>query len=103
MDLLQVQPPQKAVGPGVDASERFSAKLFLRRADRWVVRRVFKMSNFLPELRELINKHSKEKNSNTPDFALATYLRDCLDSFDRAVRVRDAYYNFEPKELKDLK
>jgi len=40
------------------------------------------MSNFLPELRELLNKHSKEGVSDTPDFVLACYLRDCLDTFN---------------------
>lgn len=47
---------------------------------------------FKEELKELINKHSKENASNTPDFILAEFMNDCLTSFDNAVRVRSAWY-----------
>ena len=42
------------------------------------------MDEFTKELKELLNRHSKESNSNTPDFILANYIIDCLDAFDKA-------------------
>lgn len=43
---------------------------------------------FYTELKELINKHSRENGSNTPDFVLAEYLFNCLRNFDQAVNNR---------------
>ena len=51
------------------------------------------MSKFKKELRKLINSNSKENESNTPDFILATYLNDCLKVFDKAIITREAFYN----------
>lgn len=50
---------------------------------------------FLGELEQLINKHSKENDSNTPDFILAEYLKDCLEAFGKATRGRDKWYGTE--------
>ena len=36
------------------------------------------------ELAELLNQHSVENDSNTPDFILAEYVTDCLDAFNKA-------------------
>lgn len=47
---------------------------------------------FVKELTALINKHSLEKRSNTPDFILAQYLVDCLAVFDRATQIRVNWY-----------
>jgi hypothetical protein len=57
--------------------------------------------SFRKELESLINRHSKENGSNTPDFILAQYLDDCLGVFDKTVRHREQWYgrnpqNFEP-------
>ena len=49
--------------------------------------------DFVIDLTGVINKYSKENGSNTPDFILAGYLRDCLDSFDRAFTLRSSWYN----------
>ena len=51
--------------------------------------------DFRGDLNNLINQHSRENSSNTPDFILAEYLGDCLDAYDKAVRRRTAWY--EPK------
>lgn len=51
---------------------------------------------FLDELRTLINRHSKENGSNTPDFILAEYLNDCLRAFDKTVVLRERWYGREP-------
>lgn len=49
-------------------------------------------SKFEKELEQLINYHSLENASNTPDFILARYLRLQLDIFDRTIRRRDHWY-----------
>ena len=43
---------------------------------------------FQGELQRLINRHSLENGSNTPDFVLALYLRRCLEAFDEATKRR---------------
>ena len=40
------------------------------------------MKEFEKELAALINKHSLEQRSNTPDFILASYLVESLNAFD---------------------
>ena len=50
------------------------------------------MPSFEAELRNLINHHSKENESNTPDFILATYMNDCLDAFNKACNRRTVWY-----------
>ena len=50
------------------------------------------MSEFRKELESLVNRHSGENGSNTPDFILADYLTDCLVAFDRAVNRRESWY-----------
>jgi len=47
---------------------------------------------FRTELEALINRHSMEKGSNTPDFILAKYLAKCLTNFDETVLARDKWY-----------
>ncbi len=43
---------------------------------------------FRRELAEVLNRHSAENGSNTPDFILASYLTACLDAFDVAHEAR---------------
>ena len=47
---------------------------------------------FKRDLQALLNRHSRENESNTPDFVLAQYLQDCLRAFDSAVRFRGHWY-----------
>ena len=47
---------------------------------------------FEKELEQLINKHSKENDSNTPDFILADYLCRCLATFSGIVEEREKWY-----------
>jgi hypothetical protein len=47
---------------------------------------------FRKELEAVINRHSRENGSNTPDFILAEFLIGCLVSFDRATRSRTEWY-----------
>ena len=51
---------------------------------------------FERELETLINRHCKEKESNTPDFILAQYLAGCLVTFNTAVRQRENWYGRVP-------
>jgi hypothetical protein len=50
----------------------------------------------LQELAEVINRHSMENPSGTPDFILAEYLLDCLGSWNRAAAVREEWYGRAP-------
>ncbi len=52
---------------------------------------------FQRELTALINKHSIENGSNTPDFILAAYLMSCLEDFEDVVKDRDSWYGIAPK------
>jgi hypothetical protein len=47
---------------------------------------------FRTKLQALINEHSMECGSNTPDFILAKYLAKCLTNFDESVVARDTWY-----------
>lgn len=49
------------------------------------------MTSFRDELRDLINKHSLENGSNTPDFILAQHLVDSLAAFDASVQRREEW------------
>ena len=60
------------------------------------------MSKFREDLEVLINQNSKERGSNTPDFILADYLADCLDSFDKAVTRRSKWYGENKEHNQDL-
>ncbi len=47
---------------------------------------------FHKELEHLINRCSMENGSDTPDFILAEYMAKCLDAFDTAMTLREAWY-----------
>jgi len=49
-------------------------------------------SDFRNELEQLINRHSMENGSATPDFILADYLSACLSNFDQALAAREKWY-----------
>ena len=53
------------------------------------------MNKFNIELKKLINRHSQENNSNTPDFLLASYLIDCLIAFEKTVVAREIWHGRE--------
>lgn len=55
-------------------------------------------TTFRLELANLINKFSKENGSDTPDYILASYLTDCLEAFDSAVKSRTLWYKSEPND-----
>jgi hypothetical protein len=49
--------------------------------------------DFEKELEMLINKYSKENESDTPDFILAQYLQGCLTNYTETVKARDRWYD----------
>lgn len=63
-------------------------------------------NNFENELKSLINRFSKENDSNTPDFILAEYLLDCLENFNRTMQKRENWYrpkmNLKSQLLKEI-
>lgn len=54
-----------------------------------------RQEQFKTELTSLLNRYSKENGSNTPDFMLALYLIQCLDTFDTIVEAREKWYGRE--------
>lgn len=50
---------------------------------------------FLRELQALINKHSQEMPSNTPDYILAHYLNHCLQAWNSTI-------DFRKEHMQDL-
>lgn len=47
---------------------------------------------FAEELERMLNRHSQENESGTPDFILAEYMLSCLDAFNKAVQDRESWY-----------
>ena len=50
------------------------------------------MEEFKKELENLINMHSVENGSNTPDFILAEYLCDCLSAYEKIHADNEKWY-----------
>ncbi|HEC65782.1 MAG TPA: hypothetical protein ENI23_10830 [bacterium] len=48
--------------------------------------------DFKKELESLINRHSKENDSDTPDFILARYMNECLLAFNTATQHLEEWY-----------
>jgi hypothetical protein len=54
-------------------------------------------TEFRKELEQLINRHSLENGSNTPDYILAGYLHRCLLNFEKTLELRAAWYGRSDK------
>ena len=50
------------------------------------------------ELTALLNRHSAENESDTPDFILSRYLLHCLEAFDGAINQRTKWYGPPPQK-----
>lgn len=57
-----------------------------------------KTPTFIEELTRLINYHSLEGNSDTPDFILAQYMQMSLSAFEATVRIRDDWFQDQYKK-----
>lgn len=49
------------------------------------------MASFKTQLQDLINTHSREDDSDTPDFLLAEYLINCLENYELIVNKRSSF------------
>lgn len=49
-------------------------------------------TTFFAELEALINRHSMENESNTPDFILRNFIAKTLEAFNDATRDRDDWF-----------
>lgn len=58
-----------------------------------------KPQSFREGLQHLINCHSMENGSDTPDFILADYLSNCLNNFDVIVSARERWYGRAPNPI----
>lgn len=56
-----------------------------------------KCDEFKKELTELVNKHSMENGSDTPDFILARFLKGCLELFNKTIKARQHWYSNDAK------
>lgn len=48
---------------------------------------------FVKELENLINRYSKENDSDTPDFILARYMHNCLLNFNSTMKQRSIWHD----------
>lgn len=53
------------------------------------------VKTFKEELTELLNKHSKDNDTNTPDFILAGLITDFLESLERVIKARDQWHRVD--------
>lgn len=60
------------------------------------------MEGFRKALTDLINRYSLESLSDTPDFILADYLIDCLNTYGASVSKRESWYGRNPDMLATL-
>ena len=58
-------------------------------------------SEFQEELQHLINRHSQENASNTPDFILAQYLAGCLAAWNQAVQQRETWHGRDARPVEN--
>lgn len=60
---------------------------------RVVVENKAKRQAMVRDIATVINKHSRENGSNTPDFILAEMMMTCLEAFEAASLRREKWYN----------
>lgn len=51
------------------------------------------------DLAAVLNRHSAENGSDTPDFILADYLMGCLDAFNATAKRREEWYGRVKEEV----
>lgn len=65
--------------------------------------KIEKPVSFTKELCRLLNKYSKENESDTPDFILAEYIIGCLKVFSYSLSNRKIWYEKSPKDRQKIK
>lgn len=56
---------------------------------------------FEKELESLINRYSMESGSNTPDYIIVEYMKNSLENFHHATRLRDNWYGGKRSVIND--
>lgn len=56
---------------------------------------------FNKELEGLINRYSKEAGSNTPDYILVEFIKNSMENFHHATRLRDNWYGGKRSVIND--
>lgn len=92
--------PHHATCPHVSVAVPNHGPAVITRDDRHDAKdsRLSAPPDFRKELTELLNRHSKENGSDTPDYILAQYLMYSLETFDEATRQRVRWYSVKPAE-----
>ncbi len=62
-----------------------------------------KMSEFIKDLRDCVNRHSKESDSDTPDCVLATYLNNCLEAWNTACKEKDEWNSVDREQTEPVR
>lgn len=57
------------------------------------------MTKFEKDLALLINNYSLENETDTPDFILAEYLKDCLDAYTRLIIKKDQWWGRDTNKI----
>lgn len=57
--------------------------------------------SFQDALQTLINQHSMENGSDTPDWMLAEYLCDCLATYEVIIQKRERWYGRGPRKIEE--
>jgi len=55
------------------------------------------MTDLEREIAAVLNTHSAENDSNSPDWLLAQFLTNCLAAFNGAVQKRENWYGRDPR------
>lgn len=58
--------------------------------------------DFIDELRILINKHSRENDSNTPDYILAEFMAKCLVAGEVMIQQRETWYGRDARPTEKM-
>lgn len=73
-------------------------------AERWLTEPTTitaEQPDFQTELQAVLNRHSQEGHSNTPDFLLAQFITQCVEAFNTATKARDAWYGVQLSPIPD--
>lgn len=58
--------------------------------------------SFEDELSDLINRHNKDSEANTPDFILAKYLTEILEEYIKSIQSNRAWQGVDVVEKVEL-
>lgn len=77
------------------------AKEIFRDASPLPASKAFERPTLEKALESLINRYSLESGSNTPDYVLVEFLKNSLNNFHQATRLRDNWYGGKRSIIND--